>query len=791
MAHGSPSPLAGPRLHYITAVWGDAFTRRFVDAVMPTHASAGNLEALSDRPGDIYRIFTTADDAATIRASAIFRHIAKLVDTRVEDVEPWLAQGLDKYGVIGGVHQWALEEAVRGRAAAVFLAPDAVFADGAFARLRDLTLRGVRKVMVAGLRAQAEPWLAAVRGTQPQTPGQPWAVPSRLAIASAIRHPHPLTQALRWDAPRMHASPSHLYFSDPEAEEPAGWICRAFHLHPMLVWPREIHGVLRTTVDGDLDRVAPLHPDETHIVTDSDELAAVELSDGAALEVDPTLPRDGRSARVAQWANTSAQPEQWDFFGRSIVLRARDADDRRWSKVEREAQRVAESIVKHRAAQRVLPTPNAAAAPNASEATARLHFIVPVWGELYIQRFLRWGLPSFLAAGNLPAVAARTHGFDIVTDHADLPLYDHPAIERLKALVNVRFRTPGDDLHRHGVPDDSLGYTKMTRYYNAAVTAQDDPAVAHVFLTPEGVFSDGMFPAILARLDAGYRAVALPGFRVLEETAIDNLLAEHLDSTGLALSATPRELVRWVLDHPHPISVAHVWGDAWGPAGPRLHPHYYWPVGDAGFVAHCFHVHPLCAWPTTPGYRIPPGQTLDHEYLQEAVPLNRVHLVTDTDEMCVIDIAQAGHLGDTFGTRPFSAEDVADFAALWTNGFHRAFFERGIRVHAKPITDDWRPVESQARATVAEVLARLSRSVEMPVYAQSRAAQVLQAQLAAQQAMRPRWMRVGLKIERKQAALRRRAAEVGWWKVFAVRTRTRRVARRVVERFRLPPEDRV
>ncbi|MEM8782846.1 MAG: hypothetical protein AAGE65_08300 [Planctomycetota bacterium] len=799
MPASSISPLAGPRFHYVTAVWGERFVQRFLDVVLPTNLSDGNLAALGDRIGDVYRLFTTPQDAQTIVHHPIYARLADLVEVRVDSIEPWLQGGLGKYRILGRAHHLALESALSEQAAAVFLSPDAVFADGAFARLRALTLQGKRRVLLAGVRAEASGWLRDIRGRCPQPPDQPWVITPRDAMAAALRHAHPWTRSVRWDAPRLNSHPSHLYFPIADADDDTRWrgaVCRAFHAHPLLVWPREVRGKFHRTVDGDLSNAVPAEPDEIHLITDSDELAAVELSDADAVYIRPEIPKEDREERVAEWSARAADADHWDYFNRPIRLRGDDLSEEQWAPAEQLAARVA-GAVRERAAEIDVAAPlvsgparHRPAAVEKPATQARLHFIVPVWGEAYIERFLRWGLPSFLASGNLPAVADRTHSFDIVTDRADLPLFEHPAIDRLRSLVPVQIRTPAAHLNRADQPDDSLGYLKMTRYYNAAVTAQTDPAVAHVFLTPEGVFSDGLFTALLKRLDAGIRAVALPGFRVLEETAIDALLAEHLGDGGLTLAASPRQLVRWVMEHPHPITVAHAWGEAWDHVGPRLHPHYYWPVDGTGFVAHCLHVHPLCVWPNRPGQPVPPGQTLDHEYLQQAVPYAAIHLVTDTDEMCVIDIARDGHLDDSFSDRPYGVRDVAEFAGLWTNGYHRGFFERPIRVHTGALGPHWHEVEAEAKHAVTQVLRQIARGVEMPFYAKARATVLHGPSIVMYDYSRPRWVRFALSLERRQASLRRRVKEVGWWKVFAIRTRARRLARRAIDRVTLSPEDR-
>ena len=420
----------------------------------------------------------------------------------------------------------------------------------------------------------------------------------------------------------------------------------------------------------------------------------------------------------------------------------------------------------------------------------RPHIIIPVWGPRHTALFLKCGLPSHLAPGNLPAIAHRRPVYWIVTDADDAEtIRASDAFERLAKRFDARIVTPETEPLEGGAAggysgQDILGYFKMTRFYLAAqhrAVAEDGANAAFFMLTAEGICSDGMFAAFDRRFEEGYRAVVNPGFRLSEEDALEPMLREHLTEDG-AFAATPRELVRWLLRAPHPITLAHIWhaasdGDAAGgePAraeGNHLHPHYYFEVPNQGFVVHAFHTHPLAIWPVSSNPFPPDDQTVDHEYVQNAVPLHKIHYPTDTDELIILDVALGTHLDDHIMQRPYSRRDVVDFALQWTNGTQRRLFERPILAHATDIGPPWEPVRAAAGSVAAEVVSGLERTIKMRCYHPEQA--VFTAADADADVRPRRLVRCALDMHRRVDSFRQRREDVGLLRAFAIRTRLRR-----------------
>ena len=69
----------------------------------------------------------------------------------------------------------------------------------------------------------------------------------------------------------------------------------------------------------------------------------------------------------------------------------------------------------------------------------KVRFLTVVWGVTYIERFAGLALPSFLAPGNLPALAAITDlEVVIMTARTDIEHFDkHATFRRLRAICEL------------------------------------------------------------------------------------------------------------------------------------------------------------------------------------------------------------------------------------------------------------------------------------------------------------------------------------------------------------------
>lgn len=327
-----------------------------------------------------------------------------------------------------------------------------------------------------------------------------------------------------------------------------------------------------------------------------------------------------------------------------------------------------------------------------------MHFIVPVWGADYIEVFLRGGLPSQLAAGNLPAIpASDRRAYHIFTRAQDLALFDHmDVIERLRTLVPVHF-------HVIDATSTSVHEVMSEAYRRGLVLAHiaGDQAVP---LTPDLVFANGAFAWMYAKRQRGARIVLLAVLRATGTEVMPQLKLAAAANGGV-VEIAPCALVNLALRFLHSLTRNHYWKGSG-----RLHPaNLIWPVGDEGVLLHAFHLHPLFVQPNASTLSF--AGTLDEDLVILAEPEpSKVVVATDSDEMFALELCHPAR------TTPLNAreESIADVAA-WTiaraEPWHCDIARRSIRLHRGDCTEVlWARVEKEGSSVLQAVLCRADKT---------------------------------------------------------------------------------
>src|SRR5690349_10355234 len=117
----------------------------------------------------------------------------------------------------------------------------------------------------------------------------------------------------------------------------------------------------------------------------------------------------------------------------------------------------------------------------------KVRFLTVVWGDAYIERFANLALPSFLAPGNLPALAAACDlEVVIMTTRRDVQDFEaHPAFRALRQVCPVRF-VEIDDLIAPGV----YGVTLTLAYMRAIAACGAEMVNSHfIFMNADFVLA--------------------------------------------------------------------------------------------------------------------------------------------------------------------------------------------------------------------------------------------------------------------------------------------------------------
>ncbi len=322
--------------HFITAVWGAAYTELFLEVVLPNQLSAGNLLYFRDkRQCATYKIYTAAADVERLQRSRSYAKLAEVVP-----VEIVLLDNVDlgrKYEALTECHRRAIRAADAAGAALVFLSPDAIWPDGTFKRLWQLAQAGTRVVMVGSIRVVKETFAPEYLARHFSESSCSAGVPARDLVKLAMGHLHPLTQALFWDSDHFGSGPSHLYWRVGDD----GILARCFHLHPLMVNPL-VRGLLpSSTIDADYTPLACPDPESLYVVEDSDEIAGFEIS--AYSQFGTFKPRKFSAIDTAFYARYWTQSHHRKFVRHPIRFHGSDLTAQ-WQEIERQSAKVLETV---------------------------------------------------------------------------------------------------------------------------------------------------------------------------------------------------------------------------------------------------------------------------------------------------------------------------------------------------------------------------------------------------------------------------------------------------------------
>lgn len=323
-------PLTG--YYFLTPVWGFSYVKLFVEVVIPAQLAAGNLGAFRGQPGCRYIIYTTRQDADTIRSSPVFDELNACIPVTFEWLDETVGNTHDK---MSACFRSGIATADQAGAGILFLTPDIVFADGSFAAVKRLAESGRDAVFVPAIRTLKQGVVAAL---QSYGEGRAIRVAPRELMRVALDNLHPLADASWWDRGKTSLLPANIYW--PVGNE--GILGHCFHLHPIFVHPQRTDITFFGTVDDDFVAAACPDGSKDYVVSDSDEFLSIELSD--LKHFFNTSFSKGSVVDAANWAEQFASDRHRTLFDHVIRMHTGMRDRDAWQKAEAEASCVVAAI---------------------------------------------------------------------------------------------------------------------------------------------------------------------------------------------------------------------------------------------------------------------------------------------------------------------------------------------------------------------------------------------------------------------------------------------------------------
>lgn len=331
----------------------------------------------------------------------------------------------------------------------------------------------------------------------------------------------------------------------------------------------------------------------------------------------------------------------------------------------------------------------------------RVRFLLPVWGERYIQRFAELSLPSLLAPGNLPSLAAQCDCEIVLLTTADaMAIFEkQPAFAHLKAIAPIRI-VPIDDL----IVNEYSGVTLSLVYFRGVHDAGDDMVnIYFVFLNSDIILSDGSLGSVGRRIVNGEHCILANSVRAVSED-VEAPLRAMVDPGTHRLIGASRKLVGMALAALHPTTIAKIVNDD---LCHSMHVNqFYWRVDRNTLLSRHFLNFMICIRPERVVTVI--RGFCDYFFVPEMVPSGKATALEDSDEFFALEIQLKRSEADFLKLGKPSPDEVAASLARWTTSVHRRDAQNHTLVfHAEELPSNMVQVEAEADAYIKDLVSRL------------------------------------------------------------------------------------
>jgi hypothetical protein len=210
----------------------------------------------------------------------------------------------------------------------------------------------------------------------------------------------------------------------------------------------------------------------------------------------------------------------------------------------------------------------------------KVNLVTVVWGEWHTNAFLNINVPTLLAPGNLPSLAAGCSAtFDIYLEASEIEqVVATRTFRSLQGVLRVRLHEiPEALLAVRPVPDPI--FVHRTMWTDAVERAKQDGALV-LLMSPDVAWSNGSLQHVGKLLTQGRKVLFNFYLRVVSDTFAEDFLLHYPAIDGV-ITAPPRDLTALSMAHIHPVMAAYsrFWENY-----PDHAEMIIWPVSSEGLV---------------------------------------------------------------------------------------------------------------------------------------------------------------------------------------------------------------
>ena len=320
--------------------------------------------------------------------------------------------------------------------------------------------------------------------------------------------------------------------------------------------------------------------------------------------------------------------------------------------------------------------------------------IIPVWGEVYIDRWLTVSLASIKSEGNLPFLHSLCDVEIVIMTKQDdrNTLYSREKFVELTHDYNVKIIYI-DDLF----PKKAIHYgLPLTLSYARAIDDLGDSVTdTYVLLmNADFVLARNSLSTLYNRIIQGYTIITCPSIRVIEED-MRPIITDIFYKNNEVFSLSSREMMSLINNHLH----GSVTARTLNVDSPVLCNHYhimYWKISDDCLAARYFLLMPLCFKPERRLDKV--FTQIDYGIIAELCPNGRFTVMADSDEFLLMELQELTTEGYFYHPAPrfaSEAERLSHFAKIitqnaqeWVTATHMRSHGVTLFFHANDLPSD-------------------------------------------------------------------------------------------------------
>lgn len=313
-----------------------------------------------------------------------------------------------------------------------------------------------------------------------------------------------------------------------------------------------------------------------------------------------------------------------------------------------------------------------------SENAKHFKILIPVWGEVYIDRLVKFTLSSLLASGNLKSLRSNCDSVEVVfitTKFSTFYINIQDVLKRIKEYAEVSYCLIDDLL--------AIGYygVILTLSYERAIM-QDNPEkqvqTNYIFLNADFVMSNNLLSSVLSKINEGFSAILSPSLRASAESVMRQL--SHTISDDAILDLPAREIVKLALQNLHPMAIAAIID---GNLDTEIaHQFFVRPNPDL-LIGRFFLLFMLCIRPERQMQHV--SSYCDYSFIPELCPSGNYCIISDSDEGFLLELAPQDQEAEYIIFEKVSMAQTSKRINVWATKEHYEYSKQNIYFHTKDI----------------------------------------------------------------------------------------------------------